>query len=704
MRKITLLLLFLSSSILAFSTHVTPEEARQVATNFLLEKGYILKDSKNLSLLSEAKSEKPTLLYKFNIEDQGFVIISGTKATFPVLAYSFAGNFESQPAVDFWLDNYEKQLTEEAKNSAVWEHVPAQWDYYLAETFVPQSSKESLTVAPLLTSLWDQSKYYNTYCPWDAGASAYYDYRVPNGCVALAMAQIMYYYRFPETGVGGVSYEPSPYPRQIVKFYEHTYNYDAMEDQLNSYNGEVAKLIYHAGVACKMGYSADGSGAYTEAAVRKMGEHFNYNPSARMITQSEFLDAMVKYYVRLLVVELQEKRPILYSGYPSGGGSGHAFILDGVDADTLFHVNWGWGGAANGYFRFNMLKPGSSDYSSSTQAFQKLHPKDAVSPTLSGHDRHTATKGTVSSYNMYLPYNPNPDKTWMLAAPLAATYQIKINKWDISPDDQLIIYNGPTVESGEKVVLNSSHIGQTITVTADSVLIALKSNGTAVENDAYHGFHISYNTILNPEPTSLTHQLNWQVHENLVPEMSNGTYLPEQEVTWILSPNFTNGFTFSIHDFDLRAGDFIDVYNATTYPATLWKRFDIYNPPTNPYSVDFTKMKVVFVADNWLEGTGFRFDYWTILGVCDQEGELENISIYPNPATSYVHLDFYTENSGNISLKIYDLTGKLMNSNSFPHTGGEFSQTIPVDHLAAGMYILHIETNKGKVIRKLTVN
>ncbi|MDR2979971.1 MAG: C10 family peptidase [Bacteroidales bacterium] len=705
MKKTSLLFVLLFFFISAFSTNITPDEAQRVAHNFLVEKGYEIKNvGEQLFLLPSAEKNGETLLYKFNVDDAGFVIVSGKTTTYPILAYSLSGNFESNPAMDFWIATYEEQLAGATKGSRVWSEVPQQWAHYLAVDFTPRQEKSDIAVEPLLTSQWDQSKYYNTYCPWDIDAGSYYDYRVPNGCVALCMAQIMYYYRFPKTGTGGVSYIPSPYPRQIVVFSDHTYNYDAMTDQLSCYNGEVAKLIYHAGVATKMGYASDGSGAYTETAVQKMINHFKYNSEAKIVYPDEYPNDLAPYYIQILLTELQERRPILYSGYAANASAGHAFILDGIDADSLFHVNWGWGGSGNGYFRITNLDPGGSNFSYSAQGFTKLYPSGTTSPVMSGHDRLIASIGTFSSGNMHLPYAANPNKTWMLAVPHATNYHIKINKLDIDPGaDQIIIYNGSTVESGEKAVLNISHIGQTISVTTDSVLIAFKSNGSATMNESYHGFHFSYSTTLTPNPIDESTVLDYQIDHVISPETVDGFYLPQRECSWLMSPTFVNGFSFVIKDFDLRAGDFIDIYNATTSPATLWKRFDIYEPPTEVYTANFSKMKVVFSTDNWLEGSGFNLEYHAILGI-DENTELKDIAVYPNPANSQVNVEFYAENSDQITLKLYDVTGKMLDYYTYAHPGGSFTQKVPVNHLTAGLYILHIETSQGKVIRKINVN
>ena len=43
---------------------------------------------------------------------------------------------------------------------------------------------------------------YNYFSPKDENSPGGYDGKVPNGCVAVAMAQIAYYYRYPEFGSG----------------------------------------------------------------------------------------------------------------------------------------------------------------------------------------------------------------------------------------------------------------------------------------------------------------------------------------------------------------------------------------------------------------------------------------------------------------------------------------------------------------------
>ncbi|GAB5399392.1 MAG: hypothetical protein Aureis2KO_09770 [Aureisphaera sp.] len=77
-------------------------------------------------------------------------------------------------------------------------------------------------------------------------------------------------------------------------------------------------------------------------------------------------------------------------------------------------------------------------------------------------------------------------------------------------------------------------------------------------------------------------------------------------------------------------------------------------------------------------------DNCDVLAANDFEGELNGIQVYPNPAQSTISIS-NTKNAPISKLHIYGMDGKLMNGHQ------EYVQeTINVDFLAAGMYILHV--------------
>lgn len=700
MKKVFLLTLCLVSFQFLLLSSVPEQIARQVAINFILEKSdYNSENDFRIHLNQTFSNNNEPVFYIFDINSNGFVIVSASKIANPILAFSFEKPFVMNPALEFWLEGYKAQIIEHEKNGTT---PPLKnqldWAHYTQENFIPKESK-AVVVGPLLTTTWNQNKYYNTYCPWDINAGAYYDYRVPNGCVALACAQIMNYYRHPQVGTGGASYVPTPYPRQTVYFNQHTYYWDAMSNEPTNYTNEIAKLVYHVGVACQMGYSPDGSGAYTEEAVQKMETHFGYSTDNRVTGPEEFVDDP-NIYVSMLKMELDSLRPLLYSGQSTGGG--HAFVSDGYRDDNYFHFNWGWGGASDGYFIHDQIT-----FNQDVKVVKKLYPASNYPNLCANLKRQTASNGYVTDGSTNKPYQVNPDCSWMIAVPGASTYNFKFDRLSVYPDvDYVTIYNGPTTASGIAGTFTGTTLPtNNIIVNADSVLITFTTTDANKPAHSYQGFLMSYFTNQQIADCSATTNLNYQVHAFISDGSAEGVdYKPSHSCSWNIKPTFVTGYAYVFPKFNLGLGDFVDIYDATATTPVFYKRFDLYNLPN--YNIvnnaPFSKIKVTFVSDNFKQSDGFTLEYYAILGIEDQSN-LKELSYYPNPATEYTTISFYTDQPEQINCLITDITGKVVYQNQFNHEGGTFNQNIKVSDFAKGIYYINLITKTGKAGGKLIV-
>jgi len=134
-------------------------------------------------------------------------------------------------------------------------------------------STNSKGVEPLLTTKWDQDFSYNYYCPDDPAGPGGHAYA---GCVATAMAQIGYYWRWPDHGQGYTSYIPASHPEYGIQYadFENTwYRYDEMCDGPQTVNLAIAEYIYHIAVGVHMDFGPGGSaGSPTDSA----GYFFKY--------------------------------------------------------------------------------------------------------------------------------------------------------------------------------------------------------------------------------------------------------------------------------------------------------------------------------------------------------------------------------------------------------------------------------------------
>lgn len=335
---------------------VNVETAQKVAVAFMKSKGYSQTD-KLVDVTAQTSFRE---FYIFAAADSGFVLVSADDCVVPILGYSTSSHFETKEILDHvreWLDDYESGIRFCRENFGGNEE--SDWSYYLNGT-IPSPLRES-AVSPLLTTTWNQSPYYNNQCPYDNS----YGRRAVCGCVATATAQIMKYWNHPASGYGSYSYT-SNYGLLSADF-NTTYAWSSMPNSLSASSSSaqvnaVAKLIYHVGVAVEMDYTANSSGAYTlnccadlrPSTETALMQYFKYRPDMVYISKSNYTDAQ---WSTLLRTELDQSRPILYSGRDAS--SGHAFVCDGYNNNGMFHFNWGWGGYCDGYYTLGALNPSS---------------------------------------------------------------------------------------------------------------------------------------------------------------------------------------------------------------------------------------------------------------------------------------------------------------------------------------------------------
>ena len=367
----------LFAMVLAMANPVSQDEARRVAQTWMQAQGM-----KNPAALQDITSQTPfTEFFVFAAPDGGFVLVSGDDCVQPVLAYSLTTRFvaEGMPVnVRGFLEGYDKEIkwikSHQRQNglsvATSRNYVPvrpAMWRELLGGV----APEPALTVvSPLMTTTWNQSPYYNALCPDDnSGAGP-----AVTGCVATATAQVMKYHNHPTTGYGSHTYSTTEegqygtytYNNVTANFGATTYQWSQMPNALNSSSttaqvNAVATLMLHVGVADEMGYSPEESGAQNynvygsimPSSQTSLMKYFKYRSDMIVLRRGDESDDA---YAARLRAELDQSRPILYSGADYVGG--HSFVLDGYNSSGYFHVNWGWGGYQDGYYTVGALNPG----------------------------------------------------------------------------------------------------------------------------------------------------------------------------------------------------------------------------------------------------------------------------------------------------------------------------------------------------------
>ena len=119
--------------------------------------------------------------------------------------------------------------------------------------------------------------------------------------------------------------------------------------------------MYQCGIACNMKYGKSSS-ATTSTMARELINTFTYDKSLRTLYKDYAGESVL---MEAIQADLLDGRPVLMRGR-TVNDEGHAFVCDGIDADGLLHINWGWGGKSNGYFRLSALAPSSQGIGGST--------------------------------------------------------------------------------------------------------------------------------------------------------------------------------------------------------------------------------------------------------------------------------------------------------------------------------------------------
>lgn len=374
---------------------ITAEQARQAATRFwqsapatrggVTPSWQLVRDSENSATRSTGAD--PAYYVFDNTAGPGFVIVAGDDVAMPVLGYSFDSEFPSGALpsnLQAWLDGL-RETVNKARAAGL-----------KAESSVTQAwaaTRSGNTVVKLETALWNQDEPYNRLCP------TYQETRTYTGCTATAMAIAIRYHQWPERGTGTLpSYTTGSYGISVPGVtLGHAYDWANMKlKYAYSYQGTtdyeyteftqieataVATLMRDCAVMLQSDFGPDGTGAFSSDIPNLLINHMGYDRQTRWLSRISY---STREWNELLQNELDNDRPIIYSGYNSQ--SGHAFILDGYTDTNYYSVNWGWSGYCNGYFLLTALDPegqgigGSDHYNDGQNAIVGIQPDAGNEP------------------------------------------------------------------------------------------------------------------------------------------------------------------------------------------------------------------------------------------------------------------------------------------------------------------------------------
>jgi hypothetical protein len=627
--------------------------------------------------------------YVVNFDPKGFVLVSATTSYFPIIAYSMTQQFTlpvTAPAVNMWLQNQESRILHSTTLLEKNPVIEIQWNEFLHQDFTHHSNK-SKSVAPFLKTQWNQGLYYNEYCPIDSAGP---DHRTLTGCVATAIGQIMHYFRYPQQGTGSYTSEYLNYGTHTVDFGSTSYLWNEMPNKVMRSNQSVSELLYHIGVSVDMNYGPFGSGMWNHKAAHTMKTFFGYSDD----TQYNFRDTTTMNWNAILIAHLDNKIPLYYAGWTDSiYESGHAFILDGYQDSTFFHINWGWGGAWDGYFHIDNLIVSGNDFTTMHEVVMHGVPQYNYPYYCNGTDTLTALDGTIDDGSGPIHnYMNNASCSWLIA-PFDTISKITLTFTDFHTEegvDFVRVYNGKDETAPLLGAFSGSTIPNTIVANGKYMYITFSSN----DEHTFGGFQADYYAT-QVKTCNLLTTLNSK-SDTISDGSGQYNYQSNTFCRWRIEPPNTEYFQINFLEFDIDPSDYLiitdlNVINQNS-PSAIIARLTGNTLP-EPIQANTDKIMIRFQSGATVNANGFKLVYNAVsTGI--NETVRPYIQMFPNPVSDELTILFDGQ-SQVISIDVFTLCGKLIQQHVPPQNISQM--TIHTQTIEQGVYFIRFVWEDGTV-------
>ncbi len=700
-KNLLLSLTFILGIILQSSAaFVNQEQATAIARVFMNNRMATAQKAVNFSFdahqVQAVQSEGREAYYVFNFDEGGFVIISAEDAYVPVIAYSTDGSFKTEdqtPEFRSFMANYEDQI-QYLRNHQMQADagIRSQWTS-LGNGDIPAGDR---SVSPLCYSKWNQNYPYNGLCPDDSQGPGGHVY---SGCVATAMSQIMYYWRWPLQGTGQHSYNYGQYGTISADFGASTYGWENMGNQTQIFNEEMAEIQFHCGVAVDMMYGAGGSGAYSEDVPAAIISHFGYNPAAEALHRNDFTDSE---WEAMLMEQIDAGSPLYHSGCSNSGC--HAFVCDGYDDNSprLFHFNFGWSGQSDGYYTINNV----GGFSSWQAIVRNFRPVDTYAYNTAAYTEINHLAGTVEDGSGPVkPYTSNSEYKWYLnpqtGADSISGIKLHFNRFALGTGDVLKIYNGANENGALIGEYTGANLPADIVSTGNKLFIHFITDAT----DNGNGWLFEF---VATRPIWCNGLTLFEATEGSFDDGSvNFNYRENSTCMYQIKPADVSEVTVYFDNFDTEpVNDFVRVYDGTTQEllATYSGAYPGASPAA-PVTSTNGHLLLVFKTNNTMNAGGWSVHYDSKPVGINSPEVASGISISPNPVKSMARVNIPATISGEFTMSICDVAGATLytkNTIATNHSGNSFD--VDMQGFANGLYLVTFRWEGGTTLRKIIVN
>lgn len=175
------------------------------------------------------------------------------------------------------------------------------------------------------------------------------------GCGPVAIAQLMRYYEWPQKTTGSFNFTDKSNQTQNVNIDGIPIEWSKIPNLILwdiHRTKETDRLMEIVGKSVNANYGYKWTSSNTHDFKKALTEHFGYSPGMFLVDKRTDESTIIK----LIREDLKAGKPCILSG------GHHVFVCDGAYEDFL-HINMGWGGSYDGWYRFPIVRTSTSNYS-----------------------------------------------------------------------------------------------------------------------------------------------------------------------------------------------------------------------------------------------------------------------------------------------------------------------------------------------------
>jgi subtilisin-like proprotein convertase family protein len=98
----------------------------------------------------------------------------------------------------------------------------------------------------------------------------------------------------------------------------------------------------------------------------------------------------------------------------------------------------------------------------------------------------------------------------------------------------------------------------------------------------------------------------------------------------------------------------------------------------------------------------WSLDICSASALSNAENQLENFTLFPNPNNGSFTIQFNSDSSSDILVGIHDMRGRAVYSKAYPNNGF-FNETIQLNGLQSGVYLVNIQDGAKNIIKKVVI-